>query len=75
MAVSEGAAVIVCHCKVVSDRAIHAALADGARSVSAVCRTTGAATDCGSCVFTVKAIVCQHHADDAAHLEADGAAS
>lgn len=66
---------IVCHCKVVSDRDVHAALADGARSVSAVCRRTGAATDCGACVFTVKAIVCAHHAEDAALIEADGAAS
>ncbi|WP_322936710.1 (2Fe-2S)-binding protein [Nocardioides bizhenqiangii] len=66
---------IVCQCRVVSDRAIDAALADGARSVSAVCRTTGAAQDCGSCIFTVKALVCEHHARQDALLIADGAAS
>ena len=66
---------IVCQCRVVSDRAIDAALSDGARSVSAVCRTTGAAQECGSCIFTVKALVCQHQAHERELLEVDGAAS
>lgn len=66
---------IVCHCKVVSDREIHAALASGARSVGAVCRSTGAAQDCGSCIFTVKALVCQHREQEQTILEVDGAAS
>lgn len=66
---------IVCHCEVVTDRDVHAALADGARSVGAVCRSTGAARDCGSCIFTVKALVCDHFAQEHRTLEADGAAS
>ena len=66
---------IVCQCRVVSDRAIDAAVADGARTVAAVCRSTGAAQDCGSCIFSVKALVCQHHATEAVTLAADGAAS
>lgn len=66
---------IVCHCKVVSDRDVHAALCDGARSVGAVCRSTGAAQDCGSCIFTVKALVGDHLAQARRALEADGAAS
>lgn len=66
---------IVCQCRVVSDRSIDAAVADGARTVAAVCRATGAAQDCGSCIFTVKAIVCQHHAQESELLVADGAAS
>lgn len=66
---------IVCQCRVVSDRAVGDALADGARSVSAVCRKTGAAQVCGSCIFTVKALVCQHQADERALLEVEGAAS
>lgn len=66
---------IVCQCKVVTDRAVHAALADGARSVGSVCRSTGAAQDCGSCIFTVKALVCDHLAQEYRALEADGAAS
>jgi bacterioferritin-associated ferredoxin len=73
--VREERAVIVCHCRVVSDRAIDAALSDGARTVSAVCRSTGAAQDCGSCIFTVKALVCQHAKEVQALLEVDGAAS
>ena len=71
----QGVGVIVCQCRVVTDRAVDAALADGARSVSAVCRTTGAAQDCGSCIFTVKALVCQHQEHERALLEVDGAAS
>jgi bacterioferritin-associated ferredoxin len=66
---------IVCHCRVVTDRDVNTALADGARSVGAVCRITGAAQDCGSCIFTVKTLVLQHHDQECALLEADGAAS
>ena len=66
---------IVCQCRVVRDRDIDDAVAAGARTVSAVCRSTGAAQDCGSCVFSVKALVCQHHANESALLEVDGAAS
>ncbi|QCX28138.1 (2Fe-2S)-binding protein [Nocardioides jishulii] len=66
---------IVCQCRVVSDRDIDAALADGARTVAAACRSTGAAQDCGSCIFSVKNVVARHHAQECAHLAADGAAS
>ena len=66
---------IVCQCRVVTDRDVDAALADGARSVGAVCRSTGAAQDCGSCIFTVKALVCEHRAHARALLEVEGAAS
>jgi bacterioferritin-associated ferredoxin len=67
--------VIVCHCRVVTDRDVDAALDEGARTVSSVCRVTGAAQDCGSCIFTVKALVCQHREHATALLEVDGAAS
>jgi bacterioferritin-associated ferredoxin len=67
--------VIVCQCRVVSDRTVDAALADGARTLSAVCRATGAGQDCGSCVFTVKAQVRQHLVRESALLEVEGAAS
>jgi bacterioferritin-associated ferredoxin len=67
--------VIVCQCRVVSDRDVHAALATGARTVGAVCRTTGAAQDCGVCIFSVKALLQQHHELECVLLDADGAAS
>jgi bacterioferritin-associated ferredoxin len=67
--------VIVCQCKVVTDRQVSAAISDGARSVSSVCRATGAASECGSCVFTVKALVCHHQAEENVRLEVEGAAS
>jgi bacterioferritin-associated ferredoxin len=53
--------VIVCQCRVVSDRTIEAAVATGMSTLSAVCRETGAARTCGACILTVKALVCRHH--------------
>jgi bacterioferritin-associated ferredoxin len=52
--------VIVCHCRVVTDRAVTAALHAGAGSLAGVCRSTGAGQDCGSCVFAVRRLVCEH---------------
>lgn len=45
---------ILCHCYVVSDRAVETAVRSGATTLAGVCRSTGAGTDCGSCVFSVK---------------------
>lgn len=66
---------IVCHCKVVTDSEIRAAVSEGARSVSAACRATGAAAGCGSCVFLVKAVVCEHMGTEHTDMEAESAAS
>jgi bacterioferritin-associated ferredoxin len=66
---------IVCHCRVVSDGDIDAALTEGARTSSAVCRSTGAAQDCGSCIFSVKKLIQRHHDRECAVLRVDGAAS
>jgi bacterioferritin-associated ferredoxin len=52
--------VIVCHCRVVTDRHVAEAVDGGARSLAGVCRTTGAAQDCGACVFSLKRLVCEH---------------
>jgi bacterioferritin-associated ferredoxin len=52
--------VIVCHCRVVTDRAVADAVRAGAGSLSSVCRSTGAGQDCGSCVFSLKRLVCEH---------------
>jgi len=53
---------IICQCRVVSDEMIRTAVSGGATSVAQVCRSTGAGRDCGSCVFTVKRLLCQHEA-------------
>ena len=67
---------IVCHCQVVSDRDVARAVDAGARTVSAVCNSTGAGKDCGSCVFTLKTLVCQHREVNRSSLmEVEGAAS
>jgi bacterioferritin-associated ferredoxin len=60
---------IVCHCRVVSDRAVAQAVEAGARSVSSVCRETGAGRDCGACVFSLKRLVCEHELPVTAPLE------
>jgi len=54
--------VIVCHCRVVTDRQVAAAVRAGAASLGSVCRSTGAGQDCGSCVFSLKRLVCDHGA-------------
>jgi bacterioferritin-associated ferredoxin len=72
---------IVCHCRVVTDRTVVVAVEAGARSLGAVCRSTGAGQDCGACVFSLKRLVCEHGSAPVpalsapAHLEVDVAAS
>lgn len=67
---------IVCQCMVVSDEGVRAAVATGARTVRQVCGATGAGKDCGSCVFSIKRLVCEHQKpDEDSILEVDGAAS
>lgn len=51
---------IVCHCQVVSDRDVAAAIDVGARTLGAVCRSTGAGRSCGACVFSLKRLLCEH---------------
>ena len=51
---------IVGHCRGVSDCQVMRAVDEGARSLAAVCRETGAGRDCGACVLSVKRLLCQH---------------
>lgn len=48
---------IVCHCKVVNDRAVRAAIDAGATTLGGVCRATGAGTVCGGCVPGVRSLL------------------
>ena len=72
---------IVCHCRVVTDRQVVAAVQQGAGSLGAVCRSTGAGQDCGGCVFSLRRLVCEHDAAGRTaarspmFAEVDGAAS
>jgi bacterioferritin-associated ferredoxin len=67
---------IVCHCHVVNDRAVRDAVEGGARTLSEVCRATGAGKDCGACIFSVKRVACDHVSQmDTAHEEVTSAAS
>jgi bacterioferritin-associated ferredoxin len=54
--------VIICHCEVVTDREVDDAIDAGARTIAQICALTRAGRGCGSCVFTVKRLLCQHEA-------------
>lgn len=51
---------IVCHCNVVTSSDVVDAYEGGARTLSAVCRRTGAGQHCGTCVFSVRQALCEH---------------
>ena len=61
---------IICHCEVVSDRAVVAAIDDGARTLAQVCQMSGAGLSCGGCIYSVKRLLCNHGVvDDPTQLE------
>jgi bacterioferritin-associated ferredoxin len=49
--------VIVCHCQVVSDRAIRREVEAGARTVDEIGARCGAGTCCGSCRPTITVLL------------------
>ena len=49
----------VCHCNVVSDRTIRAAITDGAHDVAAVSARCGAGTVCGGCVPAIEDLLAE----------------
>ncbi len=51
---------VVCSCKAVSDRAVRAAVADGARSVEEVSAACAAASDCGGCWSSLEELIDEH---------------
>ena len=66
---------IFCHCAVVSDRHVAAAVEAGARTVAQVCKATGAGQQGGSCVFAGRRVVCEHQGSQPVLTEVDSAAS
>jgi bacterioferritin-associated ferredoxin len=51
--------VYVCHCEVVCDGHIRAAIADGARDVDAVTARCGAGGACGGCVPAIEELLAE----------------
>lgn len=51
---------LICHCRVVSDRNIKAAVSAGARTVGQVGRACRAGTCCGGCVPAIAEIIETH---------------
>jgi bacterioferritin-associated ferredoxin len=64
--------VIFCHCAVVGDREVAEAVADGATTVASVCKATGAGQQCGTCIFSVRRVLCDHQAKSQASATAPG---
>ena len=52
-----GSAMIVCHCKVVTDRAIRAAVREGAQTRTEVAQACAAGLCCGACGPAVDDII------------------
>jgi bacterioferritin-associated ferredoxin len=48
---------LLCHCHLVGDRRIAAAVETGATTVEAVQEATGAGTSCGGCLRSVEELV------------------
>lgn len=48
---------IVCHCKRVTDRDIHAAVDAGARTEADIARACGAGTCCGGCRSSISEVL------------------
>jgi bacterioferritin-associated ferredoxin len=46
--------VLVCHCRVVSDRQIDSAISAGASDTRSVVRATHAGTGCGGCLSSLR---------------------
>jgi bacterioferritin-associated ferredoxin len=68
--------VIICQCAAVSDGDVARAVDAGAHNLAYVCQVTGAGQDCGSCVFSVRRVICQHEGSQRdTFLEVEGAAS
>jgi bacterioferritin-associated ferredoxin len=61
VAIAQGCSreMIVCHCQRVSDRAIRAAVRQGAGTEEAIAEACGAGACCGGCVPAVTEILCE----------------
>ena len=55
---------IFCHCAVVGDREVSEAIEAGAKTVASVCKATGAGQQCGTCIFSVRRVLCDHQAQN-----------
>jgi bacterioferritin-associated ferredoxin len=61
--------VYVCHCRVVTDREIGAAIAGGAADVCAVAEACGAGVRCGGCLPEVRAMLAKQGLPTDEHLK------
>jgi bacterioferritin-associated ferredoxin len=48
---------VVCHCRLVTDRAVTAAISEGARDVGALVECSGAGSECGGCWSALESLL------------------
>jgi bacterioferritin-associated ferredoxin len=48
---------LLCHCRVVSDRAVNAVISAGAADLDDVAALSGAGSECGGCVPSIEALL------------------
>ena len=59
---------IICHCRKVTDRAICAAIREGATTEEHIAEMCGAGTCCGGCLPSVSEIIDRECSDNRMHL-------
>lgn len=63
---------ILCHCAVVSDRDVRAAIADGATDVCALAEACGTSRRCGGCLPAIRDELRRHGLPTDDHLDVGG---
>lgn len=63
---------ILCHCAVVSDREVRAAIADGATNVCALAEACGTSRRCGGCLPAIRDELHRHGLPTDDHLDVGG---
>ena len=65
----ERAAMIVCHCQGVSDRAIRRSVRNGAVTREDIARSCGAGSRCGGCTEAIDSILASHSDAESRSIE------
>ena len=58
---------VICSCRAVNDRTVHAVIDDGATTVQDVAARCGAGTDCGGCWPELEHLLAEHRAGRRLH--------
>ena len=62
---------VVCHCRVVTDRRVRESIEEGARHPSEIGRRCGAGTRCGGCAPALQRLLAEYGLCDGGEVAAD----